>query len=402
MFLQGTRLIRDSCSLVSPFDVFYIILVFDLCLDTATGRTQWESPVQNSQPDPQAATPPAAAAHHSKRRQYAAEQSKAYYGVGDGYSDPNYAAAPGAPGAPPPPVGGQLFTPGLAAENQFAAQQTQQQPQYVTPAQPEYINAPGFGQSQQPPSQPQMGAMTEQFSQMGINQGQKPFALYTTNLLTAPPDPRELSIPPPEIRLPPNACISPSPFANADPSYHRCTMNAIPTTSALLNKSKIPLALISTPYRSIKEGDPPVPIVTDTVIARCRRCRSYINPFVQFIDGGNRWRCTLCMMSNEVPQMFDWDQERNQPGDRWSRAELNHAVVEYVAPTEYMVRPPQPMFYCFLIDVSHAAVSTGEESTFQTIFILMSSQVWSLLPVGHFSSLWTDFRMRITGQRSRS
>ena len=64
-------------------------------------------------------------------------------------------------------------------------------------------------------------------------------------------------------------------------------------------------------------------------------------------------------MTNDVPQLFDWDQERNQPADRWSRAELNHSVVEFVAPTEYMVRPPQPTVYAFLIDVSHAAVSTG-------------------------------------------
>ena len=74
------------------------------------------------------------------------------------------------------------------------------------------------------------------------------------------------------------------------------------------------------------------------------------------------------MMSNEVPQMFDWDQERNQPGDRWARPELNHAVVEFVAPTEYMVRPPQPVFYVFLIDVSHAAVSTGNVQ-FYCIFL---------------------------------
>lgn len=64
-------------------------------------------------------------------------------------------------------------------------------------------------------------------------------------------------------------------------------------------------------------------------------------------------------MTNEVPQLFDWDQARNQPGDRWARAELNNSVVEFVAPTEYMVRPPQPAVYVFLIDVSHTAVQSG-------------------------------------------
>jgi protein transport protein SEC24 len=132
-----------------------------------------------------------------------------------------------------------------------------------------------------------MSNVTDQFGQMGLG-GQKPFQLYTTNLLTSPPDPRELERPPPEIRLPPNAAISPSPHANADPSYQRCTVNAIPTTPSLLAKSKIPLGLIITPYRSLGDDEEPVPVVSDTVIARCRRCRTYINPYVQFIDGGSR------------------------------------------------------------------------------------------------------------------
>ena len=71
----------------------------------------------------------------------------------------------------------------------------------------------------------------------------------------------------------------------------------------------------------------------------------------------------MCSMSNEVPQLFDWDQVRNQPGDRWARAELNHGVVEFVAPTEYMVRPPQPAVYIFLIDVSHNAIQSGMVAT---------------------------------------
>ena len=35
-------------------------------------------------------------------------------------------------------------------------------------------------------------------------------------------------------------------------------------------------------------------------VIRCRRCRSYINPFVQFLDSGRRWRCNVCGMLNEV------------------------------------------------------------------------------------------------------
>ncbi|KAF4564728.1 COPII subunit [Pleurotus pulmonarius] len=329
-----------------------------LFIETASGHRQWEPPAMAPAAPADLVTsgsPPPT--HHAKRRQYAAGQTHAYYG--DAVApDPNYGAM-----QPPQPVGGQLFTPGLAAENQFAQQQQPPQPYYgqQQPA-PEYGNVPAYGPGPAAVGGGAVNALADQFGQMGMG-GQKQFQLYTTNLLTSPPDPRELLQPPPEIRLPPNACISPSPHANAHPSYQRSTLNAIPTTSSLLNKAKVPLGLILTPYRSLDEGEEPVPVVTDTVIARCRRCRTYINPYVQFIDGGNRWRCCMCNMSNEVPQLFDWDQVRNQPGDRWSRAELNHAVVEFVAPTEYMVRPPQPAVYVFLIDVSHAAVQSGMVAT---------------------------------------
>ncbi|KZT23697.1 protein transporter SEC24 [Neolentinus lepideus HHB14362 ss-1] len=341
-----------------------------LFIETASGKAQWEHPLQapGDPMDPRSASvspPPAGALHHTKRRQYAAGQTQAYYGSDALGPDPGYsAAAAPQPQLQQPAAPQQLFTPGLAAENQFAAQQGQGQPSYFAPPQQEY---PSYGQQPQQQQQPQPGVnqLADQFGQMnmGMQGGQKPFQLYTTNLLTSPPDPRELDRPAPEIRLPHGAAITQSPYAQADASYQRCTLNAIPTTHSLLNKSKIPLALILTPYRSLKEGDESVPVVTDTVIARCRRCRTYINPYVTFIDGGNRWRCCVCGMSNELPQLFDWDAVRNQPGDRWARAELNHAVVEFVAPTEYMVRPPQPAVYVFLIDVSHSAVQSGMVAT---------------------------------------
>lgn len=67
----------------------------------------------------------------------------------------------------------------------------------------------------------------------------------------------------------------------------------------------------------------------------------------------------MCNLANDVPQAFDWDAASQQSVDRWQRPELNYAVVEFVAPQEYMVRPPQALTYIFLMDVSYNAVSSG-------------------------------------------
>ena len=133
----------------------------------------------------------------------------------------------------------------------------------------------------------------------------------------------------------------------------------MPTTHSLLKKSKLPFALVIQPYGSLHDVEDNVPVVPDQVIARCRRCRTYINPFVTFLEQGHRWRCNMCNLTNEVPQAFDWDAAAQKSVDRWQRSELNYSVVEFVAPQEYMVRPPQPLVYLFLFDVSYAAVTNG-------------------------------------------
>ncbi|KAA8629223.1 hypothetical protein SMACR_03493 [Sordaria macrospora] len=205
------------------------------------------------------------------------------------------------------------------------------------------IQSMGFGGQPQQPAQ----------ARGPVNQ------LYPTDLLNQPFNVAELELPPPPIILPPNSSVTPSPDANCAPKYVRSTLNAVPTTHSLLKKSKLPFALVIQPYAALHDLDDPVPVVQDQVISRCRRCRSYINPFVTFLDHGHRWRCNMCNLTNDVPQAFDWDAAAQKSVDRWQRHELNHAVVEFVAPQEYMVRPPQPLVYLFLFDVSYAAVSTG-------------------------------------------
>ncbi|PQE14422.1 Sec23 Sec24 trunk domain-containing protein [Rutstroemia sp. NJR-2017a BBW] len=244
------------------------------------------------------------------------------YGGGVGGYQPPDAGYPG-PGTP--------VTPGIAGITQGMGQM-------------------GMGGPQQPMAQPQQARPG---APVVLNQ------LYPTDLLNQPFNVAELDLPPPPIVLPQNSSVTPSPDANCPSKYVRSTLNAVPTTNSLLKKSKLPFALVIQPYTSLHDVDDPVPVVQDQVISRCRRCRSYINPFVSFLDHGHRWRCNMCNLTNDVPQAFDWDAAAQKSVDRWERPELNHAVVEFVAPQEYMVRPPQPLVYLFLFDVSAASVDCG-------------------------------------------
>lgn len=181
----------------------------------------------------------------------------------------------------------------------------------------------------------------------------------TVPLMQAPPDPNLLTRPVRGPWLDSTSTASHSPLSNAASEFKRSTLNVIPNTQALLNKSKIPLALILTPYRLQALHEEPVPLVNPEEIVRCRKCRTYINPFVVFVDNGMRWKCNICFLTNDLPSSYDFDMVTRQPVNRFERPELTHAVIEMVASSDYMVRPPQPVIMVFILDVSYHAVQSG-------------------------------------------
>ncbi|XP_077243526.1 protein transport protein SEC24 A-like [Tasmannia lanceolata] len=148
---------------------------------------------------------------------------------------------------------------------------------------------------------------------------------------------------------------------NCHPKYLRLTSPAIPNSQSLLSRWHLPLGAVVHPLAEASDGEE-VPIVNfgPTGIIRCRRCRTYVNPYVTFTDGGRKWRCNICALLNDVPgDYFSLLDASGRRCDADQRPELMKGSVEFVAPTEYMVRPPMPPLYFFLIDVSLSAVRSG-------------------------------------------
>ncbi|KAJ4725231.1 Protein transport protein Sec24-like [Melia azedarach] len=160
--------------------------------------------------------------------------------------------------------------------------------------------------------------------------------------------------------------VEPKTFAETYPlnchsRYLRLTTTAMPNAVSLVSRWHLPLGAVVCPLAEAPEGEE-VPIVNfaSTGIIRCRRCRTYVNPYVTFTDAGRKWRCNICTLLNDVPgDYFSHLDATGRRIDIDQRPELIKGSVEFVAPTEYMVRPPMPPLYFFLIDVSISAVRSG-------------------------------------------
>ncbi|KAJ6900468.1 protein transport protein Sec24-like [Populus alba x Populus x berolinensis] len=148
---------------------------------------------------------------------------------------------------------------------------------------------------------------------------------------------------------------------NCNPRYLRLTTSAVPGSQSLLSRWHFPLGAVICPLAEAPDGEE-VPVINfvSTGIIRCRRCRTYVNPHVTFTDSGRKWCCNICALLNEVPgNYFAQLDATGKRIDLDQRPELTKGSVEFVAPTEYMVRPPMPPLYFFLIDVSVSAVRSG-------------------------------------------
>mmetsp|Transcript_110690 Transcript_110690/g.313064 ORF Transcript_110690/g.313064 Transcript_110690/m.313064 type:complete len:759 (-) Transcript_110690:51-2327(-) len=150
---------------------------------------------------------------------------------------------------------------------------------------------------------------------------------------------------------------------NTPPHFVRSSVSRLPSSSSSKQKLGLPLGVVIQPLAPLPPDVEEVPTVNFAsvgTIVRCKACRTYINPFVHWESNGHRWTCNLCGFSQLTPDSYIAGlDETGKRVDRYQRPELSKGCVDYIAPGEYMVRPPQPPVFLFVIDVSYTAVATG-------------------------------------------
>ncbi|XP_017045099.1 protein transport protein Sec24A [Drosophila ficusphila] len=243
---------------------------------------------------------------------------------------------------PPPPASAvQPPPPGM-----FGAQPTGAPLQYQAQAPPQ-----AYGQQPQHPQAAPGGpfstAAPVSVAQQGFSRlwGQDTIDLMQNRHILSP-----ATLPPPKVVLHNQFHES----INCSPSIMRCTLTKIPESNSLLQKSRLPLGIVIHPFRDVNS----LPVIQCINIVRCRLCRTYINPFVYFVDS-KMWKCNLCYRVNELPDDFQFDPATKTYGDVTRRPEVRSSTIEFIAPSEYMLRPPQPAMYLFLFDVSIIAQQSG-------------------------------------------
>ncbi|CAN3374519.1 hypothetical protein DIURU_001355 [Diutina rugosa] len=173
----------------------------------------------------------------------------------------------------------------------------------------------------------------------------------------------------------------------ASAKFMRSTMYYVPETEQLRAATKLPLAVTIRPFAPLSEVESPVPVVDmrridhpsddplDNGPIRCRRCRAYVNPSMQFSQSAS-FTCNICQFpNNRVPDDYHAMLDvHNQRIDKFVRPELHRGVYDLLVPKEYHAGfdaevkdrhgqpvdvPPPQLHQVFLVDVSEASIRQG-------------------------------------------
>ncbi len=145
----------------------------------------------------------------------------------------------------------------------------------------------------------------------------------------------------------------------------RTSSEYFPSTKQVQKSTSIPASFAIHPFPQLYSYEEfPLADFGTNQIVRCDECRTYVNPFTEFIEGGQRFKCNLCGMLNNTPKYYfcETDVSGNRQ-DKYERQELYCGTYDIKCGSDYMARPPIPPIYFFVIDVSQKGVENGSIDT---------------------------------------
>ena len=150
---------------------------------------------------------------------------------------------------------------------------------------------------------------------------------------------------------------------NCSPEYISTSTNIFPSNIETLNKLSLPISISLCP---MKNTGMEIPFINydNKNIPRCpnRNCRAYLNPFVKFIDGGEKWICNICGQINNTEDYYFCDVDKNgKRTDINEKPELCCGSYEFFANKSYWKKgknPTEAMFF-FIFETSNGAIDNG-------------------------------------------
>ncbi|CAD5209165.1 unnamed protein product [Bursaphelenchus xylophilus] len=156
---------------------------------------------------------------------------------------------------------------------------------------------------------------------------------------------------------------------NANPKFIRSSVYTMPVSNDMIKSYQLPITLSLTPFAELNPNElqPPIVDLGELGPIRCQRCKAYISSFMEFIDGGRRFRCPFCHATTPVEDAyFAHLDHTGKRTDVQQRPELMYGSYEFVATKAYCsnnLLPLEPAFV-FLLDVSYNSVRSGLLETF--------------------------------------
>ncbi len=142
------------------------------------------------------------------------------------------------------------------------------------------------------------------------------------------------------------------------------TTNVFPNNNNLLTELSFPIGLNLSPLSNMSQREIPFINYGEKNIPRCpnNNCRAYLNPFVKFIEGGDKWICNICNQINITEDYYYNNLDNNNERiDKNTKIELFNGSYEFFANQTYWKngKNPTKAFFIFLIETSLSAINNG-------------------------------------------